>query len=309
MEISLAAETDSPSSATPTSAVQAAPIPGPHRVSGPDLQVEQCVGEQGEADQGAYREADRGCQPDDRLSPEPRARRRCRRATGTPPPPALCAAARIASRPYRVLRRSAMSASSGSWSPMSSMTRPEPGDLVADLGVRSAHRGGGVGATEHPVQRRVQVCLLGVLMRPDLACQQVAHLADPAHRGGPAVWIGGERVSGGPDLLDVGPDDPVLIAEPAGERGVSRGQPGGGRGRAQRAQRVEDDGHVDGLLQQRAPHGRQQPGGGRGHRGSPGAPTKHSQILGRDLARTKRVSCDVFCDRTSHAVRRVDDAL
>src|SRR5246127_5945752 len=42
---------------------------------------------------------------------------------------------------------------------------------------------------------------------------------------------------------------------------------------------------------------------------SPGAPTKQSQILSWDFARTKRVSCDVFCGRTSHAVRRVDDIL
>jgi hypothetical protein len=46
---------------------------------------------------------------------------------------------------------------------------------------------------------------------------------------------------------------------------------------------------------------------------SPGAPTKQKAILSnsfeRRRPRTKRVSCDAFCGRTSHAVRRADTVL
>ena len=46
---------------------------------------------------------------------------------------------------------------------------------------------------------------------------------------------------------------------------------------------------------------------------SPGAPTKQKAILSnsfeRRRPRTKRVSCDAFCGRTSHAVRRADNVL
>jgi hypothetical protein len=46
---------------------------------------------------------------------------------------------------------------------------------------------------------------------------------------------------------------------------------------------------------------------------SPGAPTKPKALFLNKLEerspRTKRVSCDAFCDRTSHAVRRVDGVL
>ena len=96
----------------------------------------------------------------------------------------------------------------------------EAGDLEGDLGVRPAHGRGRVGPAEQPVQRRVQVRLLGALVRPDLAGEQGVHLADPGHRGGRGERVGGERVGGGPQLLDVIPDDLVLGAEPLGECGV-----------------------------------------------------------------------------------------
>ena len=73
-------------------------------------------------------------------------------------------------------------------------------------------------------------------------------LADPGHRGGRGERVGGERVGGDPQLLDVPPDEEVLGAEPLGEGGVRRGKRRGGGYRPQRAQRVEDDGHVDALL-------------------------------------------------------------
>ena len=91
-------------------------------------------------------------------------------------------------------------------------------------------------------------------------------LADPGHRAG-RRRVGGQRVGGHPQLLDVRPDGLVLGAEPPGQRGVGGGQPDGGGSGPQRAQRVEDHGHVDGLLQQRAPHRGQQPGRGHAHGG------------------------------------------
>jgi hypothetical protein len=46
---------------------------------------------------------------------------------------------------------------------------------------------------------------------------------------------------------------------------------------------------------------------------SPGAPTKQKSFgfsqLGGGSPRTKRLSCDAFCGRSSHGLRRVDNVL
>ena len=67
----------------------------------------------------------------------------------------------------------------------------ETPDLVGDLGVSAAHRGGDVAAAEQPVQGRVQFMFLGLLVRPDLLGQQLVRVADLVHRFG---WRGGSRV-------------------------------------------------------------------------------------------------------------------
>ena len=80
----------------------------------------------------------------------------------------------------------------------------EAPDLVGDLGVGPAHGGGRVAAAEQPVQRRVQLLLLGLLVRLDLLDQQPVHAADLAHRRGGRG--GPERVRGAAQLVDAGPD-------------------------------------------------------------------------------------------------------
>lgn len=60
----------------------------------------------------------------------------------------------------------------------------EPGDLVGDLRVRPAHGGGRVGAAEQPVEDRVKLGLLGIVVRPDAADQPGVGLADQGHRLG-----------------------------------------------------------------------------------------------------------------------------
>ena len=112
----------------------------------------------------------------------------------------------------------------------------EAPDLMRDLGVRPAHRGGHVAAAEQPVQGRVQLLLLSLLVRPDLPGQQLVHPADLLHRRGRRGRS--ERVRGGPQLPDAGPDALVLRLEPPGERGVLVGEAETGGGGVQRAQRV-----------------------------------------------------------------------
>ena len=156
-----------------------------------------------------------------------------------------------------------MSASSGSWSPMSSRQPAEPDGLVGDFGVGPAHRRGRVVAADQPVHHGVQLYVLGVFVRCDLAGEQVVGVPDPGHclgrRGG------SECVGGAADLVGGGADHPVLVAESPGERGVRSAKPRAGRGWPQGPQRVEDHGYVDGFLQQRAPHRGQQPGCSHAH--------------------------------------------
>jgi len=87
----------------------------------------------------------------------------------------------------------------------------EPGDLVGDLGVGPAHRRRRVNAAEQPVQRRVQLGLLGTLVRPDLAGQLVVDPADPGHRPGSVQGVGRNT-----QFLDIGPDGLMLGTEPPG---------------------------------------------------------------------------------------------
>ena len=139
---------------------------------------------------------------------------------------------------------------------------PELRNLIGDLGVRPAHRGGRVGPPEQPVQRGVQGGFLRVLVWPDFADQQPVDALDASHR-----TRVGQQVRGDPELVDVGSDRPVLDAEPFGEDGIGAGQPDFGRDRRQCTERVEDHRDVDCLLEQRTPDRRQQAGRGDAHGG------------------------------------------
>ena len=101
-----------------------------------------------------------------------------------------------------------------------------------------------------------------MLVRPYLAGEQLAHAADPGHRAGR-----GQGLRGRPQLVGVRPDRLVLGAEPPGEAGVGGRQPDLGRRGDEGTQRVQYHRDIDGLLQQRAPHRGQQPGGRGAHGG------------------------------------------
>ena len=74
------------------------------------------------------------------------------------------------------------------------------------------------------------------------------------------------------EAIDVAPDGQVLLLEPLGQQRVLLTEPDLGRAPAQRPQGVEDHGHVDDLLEDRTPDGREETdcsdthgGQGKGH--------------------------------------------
>src|SRR5580704_9875697 len=77
-------------------------------------------------------------------------------------------------------------------------------DLVADLGVLPAHGCRGLVPAQDAIQRRVELCLLSLLMWLDLFHEQPVHARNPGHRlsGG----YGSERVRSLVELVYAGPD-------------------------------------------------------------------------------------------------------
>ena len=80
-------------------------------------------------------------------------------------------------------------------------------------------------ATECPGHDRVQLLLLGLLVREQLVDEKVVDVAHERDRlvGG---WFG-EPVGGVAHPVDVDPQDGVFVDEPAGQRGVGAEGPGG----------------------------------------------------------------------------------
>ncbi len=75
---------------------------------------------------------------------------------------------------------------------------PQPADLMLDLGVGAAHRGGRVGAAQGTIDQRDQEFLVGAFVREQFAFQPVEQ---GMHRVEVAV-VGGQGVGDSPDLLD-----------------------------------------------------------------------------------------------------------
>ncbi len=188
--------------------------------------------------------------------------RRCRRATGRSRLPAPCAAAgwRAGRTGCRAVPR--CRPSSGSRSPMSSASRPSRAIWTA---ISACARLIGAVGSAPPSTR------FSAGYRSDssaCSCGQTSRVSSSCTRRTRAIAPGSARVSRGrPQLVDVRPDRLVLSAEPPGEVRFGGRQPDLRARPAQGAQRVEYHRDVDGLLQQRAPHRGQQPGGRDAHRG------------------------------------------
>ena len=124
--------------------------------------------------------------------------------------------------------------------------------LVGYLHVLAAHRSCGVRSADRPVERRVELAVLRVLVRDDRLDQHPVHLAHLRQRRGGAGRP--ERVGDRPKALGRHLDGRVLFCEPPGQGRRHGVEAPDVRGRPQCTESVHDDGHVDPLLQQGAPH-------------------------------------------------------
>jgi hypothetical protein len=122
----------------------------------------------------------------------------------------------------------------------------QPPHQMSDLDVRSAHRGQGVGAADHPGQRRVQCVVFCLLVWEDLVDEECVYATDPGDRR--CRWLGSECVSRQAKFVEGGADSDVLGSESLGQLGVFIFEPGARMFGQQDAQSVEDDGDVYRLL-------------------------------------------------------------
>ena len=113
-------------------------------------------------------------------------------------------------------------------------------------------------------------------------------LDDPHVTKGLCIGHHADLVGHTAQMIEFGAHHAVLGPEPGHERlglGVESHQLRAGE---HRPQRIEDHGHVDRLLQKRAPDRRQVPGGGHAHRHEREADAEDHTLAGE----TKRPSCD-----------------